>query len=215
MRDRYDISRRAFLLAGACAVPLVGCAARAGEGEAAAEAERCAATAESQYGPFYRAGAPWRTRLCGEDEPGELLVVTGRVTSAAGCAPLAGAVLDVWQASAAGHYDNNDPGRPFDPARFNLRGRVRADAEGRYRFESVVPGNYGEGRFVRARHIHLLASAPGHPPLVTEIYFAGDPNNETDGLVRRTLVTRFDAYTHDGGRPARRGTFDIVLTKTA
>lgn len=209
MSDGRELTRRAFLLASASALPLLAAAssacAREGEGKG-----KCVETVSSHYGPFYREGAPVRERLCGADEPGERLYVAGRVTSAADCAPLAGAVVDVWHASEAGFYDSNDTTRPFDPARFNLRGRVRADAAGRYRFESVVPGNYGG----RARHVHLLITAPGHAPLVTEIYFDGEPRNETDRLVRPTLVTRFEALK-EGGRPARRGSFDIVLARSA
>jgi protocatechuate 3,4-dioxygenase beta subunit len=208
MNDRQGVPRRTFLLASAAAVPFLGTLACAGE----SEGEKCIATVESQYGPFYRKGAPWRAKLYEGEEAGEALHVAGRITSAQDCAPLRGATLDVWQASAAGFYDNNDPGRPFDPARYHLRGRVRTDADGRYRFESVMPGNYGQGSFLRARHIHLLVTAPGHAPLVTEIYFEGDRHNDTDRLVRRTLITRFDRSTHDG-RAARRGLFDIVLTR--
>jgi catechol 1,2-dioxygenase len=224
MSNKIVVPRREFLLAGAAAVPLLGVAtSRTKQGvaiespkgaEASGAAETCRLTEESQYGPFYREGAPWRAQLCGPEEPGERLTIAGRVTAAGTCEPLKDAVLDLWQASAAGFYDNNDPARPFDPARYNLRGRVRTDAEGRYQFETVLPGNYGQGRFTRAKHIHLLATCAGRAPLVTEIYFAGDKHNDTDGLVRRSLITQLSGKAGERGA-ALRGTFDITLAKAS
>jgi len=219
MSNKIVVPRREFLLAGAAAVPLLGVAvSRPKEGAAvesptgAAAAETCRLTEESQYGPFYREGAPWRAKLCGPEEPGERLTIAGRVTAGGNCEPLKDAVLDVWHASAAGFYDNNDPARPFDPARYLLRGRVRADADGRYQFETVLPGNYGQGLFMRAKHIHLLVTCAGRPPLVTEIYFEGDKFNDTDGLVRRSLITGLSGPAREKGA-ALRGTFDISLAK--
>ena len=223
MSNRIVVPRRAFLMAGAASVPLLGVMASHLKGSVGVEsqasaaassvAEACHLTEESQYGPFYREGAPWRATLCDADEPGERLAITGRVTAAGTCEPLKDAVLDVWHASAAGFYDNNDPARPFDPARYHLRGRVRTDAEGRYQFETVLPGNYGQGRFTRARHIHLLVTCAGRAPLVTEIYFEGDRHNDTDGLVRRSLITQLSGGAPEKGAGPRRGTFDIALAK--
>ena len=224
MSNRVVVPRREFLLAGAASVPLLGVMASRLKGsvvvksqaanDASAAAETCRLTEEGQYGPFYREGAPWRAKLCGADEPGERLIIAGRVTAAGTCEPLKDAVLDVWHASAAGFYDNNDPARPFDPARYHLRGRVRTDSDGRYRFETVLPGNYGQGRFMRARHIHMLVTCAGRAPLVTEIYFAGDRYNDTDGLVRRSLITQLSGKAGERGA-ALRGTFDISLAKAS
>lgn len=202
-------SRRTFLLAGLAAIPLFKAEACASEGESAA----CRETEESQYGPFYREGAPWRTRLCDASEAGDALVIAGRVASAARCAPLEGATLDVWQANAAGFYDSNDPARP-DPALYRLRGRIKTDAAGRYQFETILPANYGQGSFMRAKHIHMLVTCPGHEPLVTEIYFEGDERNATDRLVRRALITPLSSSVDERSRRKRlSGTFDITLAK--
>lgn len=200
-------SRRTFLLSWLAGVPLLKTAACAVD-------RACRPTVESQLGPFYREGAPWRTKLCGAEEPGEPLLLAGRVTSAETCEPLKGAVVDVWHASAAGFYDNNDPARPFDPAKFYLRGQTKTDAEGRYRFETILPGNYGQGRYVRARHVHMLVSCPGHSTLVTECYFEGDRHNSTDSLVKSSLVTPLTTFTHETEKRAyRKVAFDIALAK--
>lgn len=200
-------TRRAFIWSGLAGVPLFKTAACAVE-------RACRPTVESQLGPFYREGAPWRTKLCGADEPGEPLVLAGRVTASETCAPLKGAVLDVWHASAAGFYDNNAPSRPFDPAKFFLRGQTKTDADGRYHFETIMPGNYGQGRFVRAKHIHILITCPGYGQLVTECYFEGDKHNATDSLVKSSLVAPLTSFAHEGEkRTYSKVGFDIALVK--
>jgi len=80
-----------------------------------------------------RAGAVLAKRA----SDGETLIFSGTVSSSEG-APLAGAVLDVWQANGAGEYSFIHPGVP----EFNLRGQLVSDANGRFQFETVVPSPY-------------------------------------------------------------------------
>lgn len=91
-------------------------------------------------GPFYRGGAP--SYECGDcvvqgETPGLPFFVTGQVRSTAG-EPLAGALVEAWQASPVGLYDNQDPSQPDK----NLRGAFRTDAHGRFHFRSVRPAGY-------------------------------------------------------------------------
>lgn len=208
MRDKSIYTRREFVAAGLVVVPLVKATACAAP--PAGAGSNCRPTARGAGGPFYRAGAPWTNRLCGPAEPGEPLVISGRVTSAADCRPLGGAVLDVFQANAEGLYDTQIPG--LAPGSFHLRGQLKTDAEGRYEFSTVLPGQYTDGGAARARHIHFRVSAPGHAPLVTECYFDGDTRNSTDPLVRTPLVIRLSDFTPPNDRRKHhRGTFDLVL----
>src|SRR5262245_44718247 len=69
------------------------------------------ATEDNIEGPFYRPGAPFRTKLYDEGEKGDVLVISGTVVARNG-RPLADALVEVWQASAAGRYDNDDPDNP-------------------------------------------------------------------------------------------------------
>ena len=146
-------------------------------------------------GPYYRAGAPFRTKLA-EGLKGEPLRIGGRVLGLDG-RPLAGALLDVWQADREGAYDLTSDA-------FVLRGRLRADAEGRYAFDTIMPGQYDLGEAKRPAHIHCKISAEGRPTLTTQIYFKGDPWLARDPFVRPSLVI-----------PAsdQAGTFDIVLSE--
>ncbi len=196
-----ESTRREFL-AGAMGVALLP-----GIGAAAS----CAPTEENPEGPFYLPGAPFRVRLAEAEEPGRRLAVTGRVLALPGCAPAPGAVLDVWHASDAGfYYTLEGAGTPED---FQLRGRVRAGADGGYRFETVLPGRYRvTRRWTRPRHIHVRVEHPGYRPLVTQLYFPGDPHLDRDPLVRPgLLVALTGSDTMEAGTGPVDAAFDFVL----
>lgn len=166
---------------------------------------------------MHRRGAPWRTRLCSIDEPGEPLTITGTVTASVDCQPIADATLDIWQTNARGLYSNLlGLENPSTPGTFNLRGRTRSDKEGRYRFESIVPGRYPLfWPLTRPRHIHLLVTHPRYQPLITQIYFEGDEYNCWDPWWHASLTIRLEreADPH-AARLGRRGVFDIALETT-
>lgn len=137
-------------------------------------------------GPLYVAGAPLskhEARLDDGQDPGTVLFMQGQVRDTDG-KPLAGAIVDVWHANTGGTYSYFDPSQ----SEFNLRRRIETDAEGRYRFRSIVPSGYGcppdgptqhlldqLGRHgQRPAHVHFFISAPGHRHLTTQINLAGD-----------------------------------------
>ena len=139
------------------------------------------ATASSVMGPFYREGAPELAagETIARQAVGPPAVVTGRVLDVAG-APIADALLDVWQTNGNGLYETQDADQPD----MNLRGRFRTDADGRYRFRTVEPVSYpiphdgpvgallrGLGRHpFRPAHIHFIVSAAGFDTLVTKVF---------------------------------------------
>jgi hydroxyquinol 1,2-dioxygenase len=166
-------------------------------------------------GPFYRAGVADLPQLANiaAGVPGEPVIVSGRVTTPDG-APLAGALLDVWQASAAGFYDLQDASL----GEVNLRGRFRTDADGRYIFRTIKPAFYPipedgpVGQMLRAvgrhpyrpAHIHFIVSAEGYEAVTTEIFVEGDPYLDSDAVfgVRNSLVVEF--VRHDSAEEAAR-----------
>jgi protocatechuate 3,4-dioxygenase beta subunit len=171
----------------------------------------CRPTEEDQLGPYYQPGAPITTALAGPAEPGERLVIPGRVLGMPDCKPLAGAIVDVWQANASGEYYRLQPAGESDANRFRLRGRIKTDAEGHYRFETVLPGYYeiGFGRS-RPRHIHLMVSHPGYKTLITQLYFKGD-KLLSHWASESPQVIELERGGPEG--PAYRSTFDIVLSQ--
>lgn len=161
----------------------------AGLAPLAAAAQSCGPpTPADQEGPFYKAGAPARSNLLEPGSAAGKLVLSGVVRDA-GCRPVPGARLDVWHADEKGQYDNRG---------YRYRGVVTADAEGRYRIETLVPPPY----VGRPRHLHLKVSRPGGPVLTTQLYFPGDAGRENPALVVRSR-------TMPGGETAAE--FDLVL----
>ena len=131
-------------------------------------------TPRETEGPFYKPRSPLRTSLIESGMSGTPMVLTGRVFSRH-CRPVAGALLDFWHADDGGEYDN---------AGFRLRGHQFADAQGRYRLETIVPGVYP----ARTRHFHVKVQAPQRRVLTTQLYFPGEPRNRSDGLFRPDLL---------------------------
>lgn len=133
----------------------------------AALAQQCRVTPRDALGPFYKANAPARADLCASESGGsQALAVAGRVVGTPDCAPLAGALVEVWQADARGNY--TQVGAKQDDAGCLLRASLKTDAEGRYAFRTVMPGEYPG----RPSHIHYRVSAMGYATLVTQLYFA-------------------------------------------
>jgi catechol 1,2-dioxygenase len=171
------------------------------------------ATEDNILGPFYRANAPFRAKITPPLEPGEPLVVRGRVWGVDSRKPLTSAVLDVWQANAKGRYDNDDAANQPAENVFVHRARIAVDETGYYEYETIKPGRYqiGEDRW-RPSHIHYLVRAPGYKPLVTQLYFKGDPMNDKDDFIKASLIMDPKIVKVDGGSFLL-GTFDIVLNK--
>lgn len=175
-------------------------------------AASCTATEENPSGPFYLAGAPFQSRLAPENFPGERLRIAGRVLAAGNCEPLAGAIVDVWHASSGGYYYGLEAPRPLKPEDYLLRGRIRTGADGRYAFDTILPGNYRVSEtWARPRHIHYLVSHPSRQSLTTQLYFEGDPQNVRDPLVKSALIIPLKRSQGEGAAAAYQGTFDIVL----
>jgi catechol 1,2-dioxygenase len=196
------MTRRRFLAALAGAVAAGACGAGAAT---------CVPTEDNPQGPFYIPDAPLRVDIAPGGEPGERLDVGGRVLSAAGCRPLTDAVVEVWHANATGAYYGLE-GATGEGA-WQLRGRARTGKDGSYRFETILPGRYPlSPRQLRPRHIHYLVAAPGHRPVVTQLYFAGDPSLSGDPLVRPSLIMPLGtARTGGGGGTRWSVVFDVTL----
>jgi protocatechuate 3,4-dioxygenase beta subunit len=165
----------------------------------------CIETHANIEGPYYRAGAPERASLVDPGMAGTPLTIEGRVSGLDCGRGLAGVELDVWHATHDGHYDN-DGTMHVGRERYLLRGRIRTDAEGRYRVSTIVPGRYLNGPQYRPAHVHVKVRASGFAPLTTQLYFPDDPYNEVDPFIHRSLVMNLEK-----GRDLMLGHFDFVL----
>jgi protocatechuate 3,4-dioxygenase beta subunit len=154
---------------------------------------------------------------------GERITVTGRLIDAQG-RPVAGQLVEIWQANAAGRYihQRDQHPAPLDP-NFIGTGRCLTGPDGGYRFQTIKPGPYpwrNHHNAWRPAHIHFsLFGTDFTQRLVTQMYFPGDPLFDLDPIyqsivdkaARERLVATYD---HDLTQPevATGYRWDIVLT---
>ncbi|MDA2811535.1 dioxygenase [Nocardiopsis sp. RSe5-2] len=147
-------------------------------------------------GPYFKPNSPRTGDLRIPGDPGMALAVTGLVFTR-DCRPVAGALLDFWQADYYGAYDN---------AGYRYRGHQYTGADGAFALSTIVPGLYPG----RTRHIHVKVQAPSRPVLTTQLYFPGEPRNDTDLIFDPRLL--MDVRDDGAGRAAA---FDFVLDFTS
>jgi protocatechuate 3,4-dioxygenase beta subunit len=154
----------------------------------------CVITRRDQLGPYHLDGHPTRSMMATAND-GQILIVTGRVLNTK-CQPLGGAELDVWSANARGVYSEVPGGW--------CRGKVRADADGYYKFETVYPGVY-QGR---PRHLHLIIGQTGYAKVTTQMYFKGErpdiPANAVDKVMANGVLNSQWNIVLAGGAMASR-----------
>lgn len=149
-------------------------------------------TPSAVLGPFYVEGPPEMASgadISGGDLPGDPVHCRIRVVDTAE-QPVAGAVVDVWQANEDGFYDVQLP-ELEGPV---LRARLRTDADGGLEFRTILPAPYpipndgpvgrmlqAVGRHpMRAPHLHFMIAAPGRHTLVTQLFVEGGDYLDSD-----------------------------------
>lgn len=197
-----DTHNEAVLMAGSLGVSALVCLLNndeLGRGE----------TSQNLLGPFWRMHSPATENggtIVRSETPGDPLIVTARVVDVDGV-PIAGAEVDIWHASPAGFYENQDAGQ----ADMNLRGKFVTDEDGRFWFRTVkmsgypVPTGGVVGRLLTAQgrhpfrpaHLHALVAKPGFKVLVSQIYDPADPHIESDVQFGVTEATTGNYLRHE------------------
>lgn len=218
--DPNHLPRRRLLGLGLGALAGTGLAARAA---AAACALR---TPKQTEGPFYPVDAQddtdWDLTAGARGEPlGEKIYVYGEVQDD-DCRPVAGVLVEIWQACASGRYDHpgDTSGLPLDP-NFQYWGQVVTDAQGKYRFKTIVPGDYpADDTWQRPPHIHFKAHKRGFRELTTQMYFAGNPLNDRDQILQAVPAAQRPAVViplrdagPDTGLDLRSCKFDLRISR--
>lgn len=187
-------------------------------------------------GPLYVAGAPLSDGFArmddGSDQDAEVVLIKGQVTDENG-EPLANAIVDIWHADTKGAYSYFDQSQ----SEYNLRRRIKTDAQGRYVAQSIMASGYGvppEGSVQlllnqlgrhgqRPAHIHYFVSKPGYKHLTTQINIAGDEYTYDDFAfaTREELVVDANrvehsetASEHGLSGPITEVEFNVVLVTT-
>jgi protocatechuate 3,4-dioxygenase beta subunit len=190
----------------------------------------CRPTAPQTEGPFY----PIDRQI---DEDADLTYVRGSRGKAQGqvvylhgtvvgndCQPVAGALVEIWQACVSGRYNHpSDPNTaPLDP-NFQYWGKAVTSAQGQYLFKTIIPGAYPAAPgWNRPPHLHVKVSRLGYHELTSQMYFAGHALNGQDRILmslppqdRAGVIVAFaPAPATEGYEPrALRGNFPITLRK--
>ena len=156
-------------------------------------------------GPFWRKSAPlwsWGDNISRSDLGGQAMEVRGRILDESK-KPIPSAIVDVWQSSPVGFYENQDEHQ----ADMNLRGRFETNENGEFFFKTVRPSGYPVptngpcGDLLRAQkrhpnrpaHIHFMISKPGYKVLITQVFDSTDENLESDPVfgVSQQLVGEY------------------------
>jgi len=193
----HALSRRSLLGVGALGI-LTGLALR----QSQAQESLLPATAQCSdgddltpaqtEGPYFTPNSPERTNLLEDGMPGERIALAGFVLDRR-CQPVDRALLDLWHCDSTGEYDNQG---------YRLRGHQFSDAQGRFVFETIVPGLYPG----RTRHYHVKVQAPGQKILTTQLYFPGEPGNKDDRIFDSALLLDIPL-----GRGPNLARYDFVL----
>jgi protocatechuate 3,4-dioxygenase beta subunit len=172
-----------------------------------AESKDCKASPRQTSGPFYPTEEPAEkdndlTMVAGASKPaaGQVVYLHGLVIDDH-CAPVVGAVVEIWQACQTGRYNHeNDPNPAALDPNFQYWGRCLSDAQGRYSFKTIVPGSYPvNAKWTRPPHIHAAVSRRGYHAVTTQLYFEGEALNGKDLILqglspdeRRRVVVGFE-----------------------
>lgn len=204
------LTSRRGLLTGAVATAM-------GTVTAAQAAQSCRVSNGDILGPFFLPGSAQNANatieLAKTTEAGEHVVITGRVLAPDCKTPIAGAMVDAWQANAKGAYDIAHPDEKIAPANYNLRGQTKTNEKGEFVLRTILPGRYnippglpGLDKYagqMRPAHIHLTVVHPIFVPLTTQLYFKGDSQIKGDPWAKHS--------TNIVEMKGKDGRFDIVL----
>lgn len=190
-------------------------------------AEECLAkdTPVQPEGPFY----PVADQI---DKDSDLVTVNGSKTLAAGeiifvdgfvlnqhCEAVSGALVEIWQACETGKYNHpSDPNTAAIDPHFQYWGQAITDAQGYYKFRTIIPGAYpAGGDWIRPPHIHFKVSKLGYLELITQMYFAGQVYNQTDKILQQLSESQqknvIVELKEQKSEIYRIGTFNIAIEK--
>lgn len=125
-------------------------------------------------GPFYRPNSPLRHNLSINGESGDAIELVGKINHNDCTTPYSKAKIELWHCDAKGVYDNTSQ-------EYRYRGTTFSDLNGDYKFNTILPVPYDIGNgTIRPAHFHMMISAEGYQPLVTQLYFVGDDYIEKD-----------------------------------
>ena len=156
-------------------------------------------------GPFYRPDSPVRNNLVIKGDRGNLVELSGIIKHKDCITPYKKAKIELWHCSSDGVYDNTSD-------KYLYRGTTYCDAKGHYLFKTILPVPYDAGGAIRPAHFHIMITAEGYQPLVTQLYFSGDPQITKDASSSSPTARRriLDVQTLNDG--TKKVLFDVSMS---
>ena len=147
--------------------------------------------------------------------PAGQIVEFGGVVYDANGVPQPGITVEIWQTDASGIYLHpNDPGTNQRDPNFQFYGESVTDAAGQYSFRTILPGRYEP----RPRHIHVKVKLNGQELLITQFYFADDPELAGEAMLAQVgqdgqqLIITLDEALDEEDQSILTGRRNIVLS---
>ena len=130
-------------------------------------------TTSDILGPYYRPKSPVRNNLRIKGDTAKPVELSGYIKHNDCSTPYKNAKVELWHCDVKGVYDNQSE-------EFRYRGTTFTDDKGFYSFQSTFPVAYAGEGFIRPAHFHLMITAEGYQPLITQLYFKGDTHIKDD-----------------------------------
>jgi catechol 1,2-dioxygenase len=158
-------------------------------------------------GPFYRPGSPVRKNLVIKEESGDPIKLSGIIRHKDCVTPYQNAKIELWHCDGKGIYDNTS-------AEYRYRGTTYSDENGHYSFNTIFPVPYevGEGRS-RPAHFHLMITAAGYQPLVTQLYFNGDQHISKDPWASASTAKSRILDVSEMNNGMKKVTYDVSMSE--
>jgi protocatechuate 3,4-dioxygenase beta subunit len=179
-------------------------------------AEALTLTPRATEGPYYPDHLPLDQdnnllQIMGNQAPATGIITEfgGRVLDVDGKA-LSAASVELWQADTHGCYIHSKgapKAKERDP-QFQGFGKITTNDKGEYRFRTIKPAAYPG----RTRHFHIAVLHHGKRLLTTQLYFAGEPQNEKDGILKRIADEQQKLSVIREFRPMTNGSQELVAT---
>jgi catechol 1,2-dioxygenase len=158
-------------------------------------------------GPYYRPGSPVRNNLVIPGTTGTPVELSGIIKHKDCTTPYKKAKIEIWHCDEKGVYDNSTQ-------EFKYRGTTYTDDLGNYSFHTILPVPYGiGGGNFRPAHFHLMVTAAGYQPLVTQLYFTGDKHITEDAYASSPKAKRRILNVENGSKGTKIVRYDVSMAE--